>query len=480
MIKQKHITYLILIFAAVIALFLYNPWLLYFQNDDMVHIPLSRDGVLFQRNSFRLICDLSMILDYRLWDKQAWGYHLTNLLLHIINSVSVFIVTKLFVRKYLSDIEENLTAFTTAVLFWIYMNHSEAVFWILGRSAMVGMLFFLPAIIFYFYRRSGFNFLLSIIFCLLAWLSYESTLILPVVFFLISLVDIKSQTSAWKAERRFLFVYIIAFIIYCCCRFHFMGLNANYYNAGSIGNVGLAFIAGSFFRLAIRSWLPPIQNKIILITVFIVVIALITYFFIRIKQNRIKNTLLILISLWCISLLPYLTFSIDTKGVESERFLYLPSFFICIILSVCLVQFTSGWRILLIILISFLNIIVLAHHAKQYSFAGSVVAATIKAVNNLKNKKILYAYNVPQENFGALIFRSGFTEGINWLKNKNTIDSVIVLSQADHDLPLQKNYPVKYSNDISLVKKSTIRKHFTANDVYFLYTDSCLYTIDAH
>lgn len=158
MIKQKHFIYFILIAAAIIALFLYNPWLLYFQNDDLVHIPLSRDGVLLQHNSFRPICDLSMMLDYKLYGKNAAGYHLTNLILHLLNSILVFIAVTLFAKKYLPHTDKTFTAFVTTVLFWIYMNHSEPVFWILGRSAMLGMLFFLPAVIFYFYRSSGIAF----------------------------------------------------------------------------------------------------------------------------------------------------------------------------------------------------------------------------------------------------------------------------------------------------------------------------------
>ena len=94
--------YLILFAATVVAftLYCYNPFELYFLNDDFIHIPLSRDGILLQHNSFRPVCDLSMMLDYQLWGKTAWGYHLTNLLLHIINTILVFYLSKNLCRKY--------------------------------------------------------------------------------------------------------------------------------------------------------------------------------------------------------------------------------------------------------------------------------------------------------------------------------------------------------------------------------------------
>ncbi len=477
MIKQKHILYFVLIVVAAIALLLYNPWLLYFQNDDMVHIPLSRDGILLQHNSFRPICDLSMMLDYRLYGKQACGYHLTNLTLHIVNSVLVFITAKLFIKKYLPETDINLFAFTVGVLFWIYMNHDESVFWILGRSAMLGMLFFLPALHFYFCRKTGINFLFCILFCFLSWLSYESTLILPAIFFIISFSDIQEKKSKWKIELKFLFVLAVAFIVYCCCRFYFMGLGSNYYNTGSEKNITIPFIIGSFIRLAIRSWLPPSGKEFLLTTGFVILTVIITFWIIKIKSIKKRIIILMLLLLWVISLLPYLALSIDTKGVEGGRFLYLPSFFICMIISVLVLQLTSLSKTVMLLFICVTNIWILFLHSKQYSFAGSVVKTTIKAVNSLKNKNTIYALNVPQENFGALIFRSGFTEGINWLKNKRTADTVVQLSTSDKDLPLHKNYPVKYSNDLSLVNNINYKTYFTGSDVYFLYTDSCLIVI---
>ncbi|HEY2725858.1 MAG TPA: hypothetical protein VGI61_01690, partial [Parafilimonas sp.] len=84
-----------------------------------------------------------------------------------------------------------------------------------------------------------------------------------------------------------------------------------------------------------------------------------------------------------------------------------------------------------------------------------------------------------EENFGALIFRSGFSEGINWLKNMGTVDSTAIISQSKHDLPFQKNYRTIFSNNLSLMKES-LKNSFTLNDVYFLYTDSALYVIIAN
>jgi hypothetical protein len=476
-VKQKHIFYFLLSTVAVAALILYNPWVLYFQNDDMVHIPLSRDGIFLQHNSFRPVCDISMMMDYKLWGKRAYGYHFTNLMLHAINSILVFILSKNLLLKYSENRAADIYVLTVSVLFWIYMNHSEAVFWILGRSAMLGMVFFLPACIFYLKRGSPLYFICSILFCLLSWLSYESAFILPLLFLVISYTDVSKGISSWKKEIQKLLVVAVSFIVYLYTRFYFTGTLSTEYQSGTLNSSGILTLVVNFLKLAVRSWLPPSQNSAVLVGTFILLIAVIGLFTLRLKDAKQKKLVAVLVLIWLISLLPYITLSVDTKGLESERFIYMPSFFVCLIIVTIIFQFNLFWRTGLITIFCCINILVLVAHANQYQFAGTVVKTTINAVNALYNKQKLFAENIPQENFGALIFRSGFNEGIDWLKNKGTVDSVVQVSQSNKDLILQKKYSVKHSSDISLIKDSTVRNQFLSNDVFFLYTDSLLYVI---
>ena len=152
------------------------------------------------------------MIDYKSWSKNAWGYHLTNLLLHTANSILTFIACENIFKKYKLCGDINLKATAIAVLFWIYMNHAEAVFWILGRSAMLGMLFFLCACLAYLQRKSTLNFALSMLFSILAWLSYESAWIIPFVFLLISYMDTGNGISKWRREKNYLL--LIMFIMF--------------------------------------------------------------------------------------------------------------------------------------------------------------------------------------------------------------------------------------------------------------------------
>src|SRR6266496_660089 len=84
MFYNKNIYNILSVIIVALALYCYDPFTLYFQNDDFIHIPLSEQGVLLQRNTFRPVCDISIMLNYWLWGKNAWGYHFINLLLHIV------------------------------------------------------------------------------------------------------------------------------------------------------------------------------------------------------------------------------------------------------------------------------------------------------------------------------------------------------------------------------------------------------------
>ena len=227
-------------------------------------------------------------------------------------------------------------------------------------------------------------------------------------------------------------------------------------------------------RLAIRSWLPPSQTQQILIIEFVILTGLVVLVMLRTGSQKSRRGIIVLLFVWLISLLPYITLGIDTKGVESERFLYMPSLFVCVLIIIIIFQLPGFVRAITIMLICTVNVLSLAHHAKQYRFAGAVVESTISGVNRLQNKTHLIAEGVPQENFGALIFRSGFPEGIDWLKNNSTVDSIVLLSQSHTDLPLQKNYPFEHSHDLLLIPDTSLRNHFSTNDAYLLYTDSTL------
>lgn len=113
-------------------------------------LPLSRffsaEGPLKQRP----LMSLSLALDRRLWGLNPFGFHLTNLLLHLLCCSGVYLLGLRLLRSFGA-------AFSAALLFAVHPVHAEAVSALLGRSDLMaaaasigGFLCYLEAS-----RRSG-------------------------------------------------------------------------------------------------------------------------------------------------------------------------------------------------------------------------------------------------------------------------------------------------------------------------------------
>ncbi|HTQ37790.1 MAG TPA: tetratricopeptide repeat protein [Pirellulales bacterium] len=79
----------------------------------------------------------SLWLEWRLWEMNPTGYHATNLLLHVVDSLLVwFVLTQL----------ELPGAFLAALLFAVHPVNVDAVAWIAQRKSVLALLFFLLSI----------------------------------------------------------------------------------------------------------------------------------------------------------------------------------------------------------------------------------------------------------------------------------------------------------------------------------------------
>jgi len=79
---------------------------------------------------------LSFSLDYALWGLNPFDYHLTNVMLHLINSLLVFAL----VLRLNNPL---LPALVVAVLFGVHPLHVESVAWVTERKDALSTLFYL-------------------------------------------------------------------------------------------------------------------------------------------------------------------------------------------------------------------------------------------------------------------------------------------------------------------------------------------------
>ncbi len=129
---------------------------------------------------YRPILQDSYILDYQIWKLNPLGYHLTNLLLHLVTSILVFYL----LRKLLA---EQWIALFGSVLFALHPAQTEAVAWIAGRNDVLLGLFTMMMLLSYVHYREQTEkrlpfYLLSIVSFALAIFTKE-----PAAFYLLLL-----------------------------------------------------------------------------------------------------------------------------------------------------------------------------------------------------------------------------------------------------------------------------------------------------
>lgn len=129
---------------------------------------------------YRPLSYFSVRFDHALWGENPFGYHLTNVLFHILNVILIFMIA---VRLHLSD----NASFLSAVLFAVHPVHTEAITYISGRSDIIAAFFIFSS--FYFFLKSfnlkrAFNkhTVISLILFAISLLCKEIALIVPVLF----------------------------------------------------------------------------------------------------------------------------------------------------------------------------------------------------------------------------------------------------------------------------------------------------------
>lgn len=165
---------------------------------------------------YRPLVLITYSFDYALWELKPAGFHFTNIVFHLIATLLLFRIL-----LYLSEQYENgkAGAFLGAVIFAVHPIHTEAVSWVSGRTDLLATMLFFASFLYYvkYDRRNDLRLLIySLIFYLLALLSKEMIVTMPVFILLYDFILSKRRFSDIKAVvlRYGLFVSItIIFVV---------------------------------------------------------------------------------------------------------------------------------------------------------------------------------------------------------------------------------------------------------------------------
>ncbi len=167
-------------------------------------------------DTYRPLFNASLLLDHQLWGKDAFGFHLTNLLLHL----CVVLTAYLFFQHLLSP----KIAFLSAALFALHPSASTPVHYVSARADSLATLFGL-LFLFFFTAKScqrGIRLFLPALFLLASFLSKEVGL----VFFAVGILALpKISRSKSKAHSlRLLLALVLPLLLFITLRLNALGV----------------------------------------------------------------------------------------------------------------------------------------------------------------------------------------------------------------------------------------------------------------
>jgi tetratricopeptide (TPR) repeat protein len=212
-------------------------------------------------SSYRPLRDISHAFDFALWGENAAGFHLTNILIHLANSLLVFTL----IRRLAGDFQVALIA---ALVFAVHPIQTDAVTYISGRRDILFSLFYLASFHCYLsYKASGSRrtFGLFIGCWALSLMAKEMAVSLPAFIFIWNFCDAwREQSGAWPrrlwgalraAFRRDRWLYIALMVAVVAYAWYMI-----FIKRGSVlARDGFKYWGGSFYTnllliLRVQAW----------------------------------------------------------------------------------------------------------------------------------------------------------------------------------------------------------------------------------
>lgn len=420
--------FLLLLLIAFIA---YSPVISsYFLADDFTLIGrTANEGVFFTWGEdtggyLRPVTLASYWADYQLWGFNPAGYHVTNIILHAVAGIALFLFSARLYREWLTDTGFILPAFLTATLFLVLPSHSESVSWIAGRTDLIAAAVSLTATYFFIRHvtdRGISSALISILLLAAAVYAKESAIIIPAVWVLLYLMlKSSSRTPSPTRQSGWLIASGFIIILYLLSRRLIFGSFAGESGTGFSSNFPFAEIPGNLVRYILRVLLPAFPLRVIvflsspvgIILIFVFISALLLIL-IRAFRNADSGTLrlsAVAAAAFLISLLPVIGFKVSIVEVLSERFLYIPSAFACIGLVSLLNGIFRSRRLFISVLsgLILLEFIALRWINDRWITAGDLSKNIASEVSAYDPDSVVIL-NLPDHFRGAYVLRSGLS-----------------------------------------------------------------------
>lgn len=364
-------------------------------------------GIPWREGFFRPLSDLSFRLGYRLWGTAVEGHRAFNVVVHGTNAFLLSVLMSCWAGR--------TAGLLSAFLFLVYPFHQESIVWLVGRESALGtMAVLLGLVIGGANVRRPLKLGLMAVTMLLGALTYESAvLLLPLAL----LVAWSGQVRGWPGVPPLLIALGGAIVGWFLWRGGTPVGADHDYTLGLLPKNGSELIMRTL-KVAGRLFLPPATDS----SVQLVRGALLAGLFLTLaftfaratRRTVMSGKLRLLALLTVVASVIAVAGGVSTVTSESDRYLYLPSAFLCGLVGTALSGIGQRRLRVLATLALFTGSIVLLHqnHA-HWQEASRLTRRCLNALPSVPEHGDLWLAGLPDAHAGAFIFRNGLPEAVD-------------------------------------------------------------------
>jgi Flp pilus assembly protein TadD len=374
--KSKKLIFHIALIIFITSLVYINSFKNEFVFDDHLHI-LENTQIRYKENIpnffkqpfmdlYRPLRSIHYMIIYSISKENPIGYHLNSLLLHSLISILIYLITKSITKKI------NISLITS-LIFAVHPIHTGRVTNITASFDMLGILFMLVSLYLYIISKQYSKnkkmviYFASICTAILALLSSEEAIILPLIIILYELCFNNYNKNKIRDIIKIILPFAIIDILYIILRFFILDIGARsseyiggnlYITALTMSKVIIKYITLLISPLNLTLYHNiTIATSILNLKVILSIAVMATLIIIAIKSykhtkkstkqisgvseiQRISkhNKIITFIIAWFfITLIPFSNI-LPLRVIMAERYLYLPSFAFCLLIGILINQ----------------------------------------------------------------------------------------------------------------------------------------------
>lgn len=305
---------------------------------------------------YRPVVSASYTIDHAIWGLQPFGFHLTNVLMHIINVLLFFALLRLMFEKSQSPYKDYIILIA-ALIFAVHPIHTEVVAWVSGRTDGLSCTFFFAAFIFYLkYSKepSNKNLALTLLMYALSLFSKEMAITFPAVVILYNMIINRGEFKELLKKRYIVYGSLIVLSgLFMLLRWYALRTAVPrptyfyFYERDTLTAIlTMLQTLPLYFRLSIApygmlyhysGYMPDISSltdiRALFALFFILILGGASVYFIK-RAPYVSYAIII----FFVTLLPVLNI-VPTMNFMADRFLYIPSMFVSIIAAAALFRY---------------------------------------------------------------------------------------------------------------------------------------------